>query len=378
MRVLLASVFFALSAAATPGDQRLIQFNHTGPAECLSRQEVMKLVAERHRAGKPGLGFMDVTHLDQQRVRIPLTEPEYPAAPIHQPEVNALFDILNADGEVKLNDFLQPLSEFHNRYYTSEWARPSSLWIADECNAAIRSAGREGDAAVKLWLNPDFPQMNIVATIAGTDASARDVIIIGSHMDSINSLGEREDWGLQRAPGADDDGSGSAATFHIFNSLLVSDFRPQRTIEFHWYAGEELGLLGSRELAKQYRAQGREVHAMLQLDMCGGRPGGFNFIMDFVSEALSRFEMQLVEEYCSFPYVEGACGYACSDHASWHDEGYPSSFPIETNGAKDPDTDAPCVGHTDDDRLECVDFSVVLDYARLGAAFAVELSYTHH
>ena len=78
---------------------------------------------------------------------------------------------------------------------------------------------------------------------------------------------------------------------HVFDALLRSDFRPERTIEFHCkifkitlvfktrssqlsnfvfvagYAGEERGLLGSRNLANLYRAERREVYAMLQIDM---------------------------------------------------------------------------------------------------------------
>lgn len=301
------------------------------------------------------------------------TAKAYPDSPSRQAEVSQLLSQqLEPNGKSTIYNFLAPLTQFHNRYYTGDWAISSSLFIAEWAKDLINDTGRQADASVELKLNPDFPQMNIVARIAGTNPAKSDMLIIGAHMDSINSQGDQSNWPEQRAPGADDDGSGSAVVMTVFQAMLNSTYRPERTFEFHWYAGEERGLLGSRVLANQYRQENREVHAMLQIDMCGGG-GGFNFIMDYVNVELSRFEMMLVDEYCQTPYKEGECGYACSDHASWHDEGYPASFPIEISGAIDPVTSEPCRGHTDDDRLECVNLDLALDYARLAASFLIEL-----
>ena len=44
-------------------------------------------------------------------------------------------------------------------------------------------------------------------------------------------------------------------------------FKPSTPLEFHWYAGEEGGLLGSDAIAKQYKADGVQVKAYMQLDM---------------------------------------------------------------------------------------------------------------
>ena len=81
-------------------------------------------------------------------------------------------------------------------------------------------------------------------------------------MDSINS---RDTSG--RAPGADDDGSGSVNLLEAFRVLVTSGFQPESPVEFHWYAGEEAGLLGSQAIARDYKAKNIEVKGMLQLDM---------------------------------------------------------------------------------------------------------------
>jgi len=84
-------------------------------------------------------------------------------------------------------------------------------------------------------------------------------------MDSIN-LDSPENG---RAPGADDDGSGSVNLIESFRALLVAGFEPSTPVEFHWYAGEEGGLLGSADIADSYASAGTEVKAMVEFDMTG-------------------------------------------------------------------------------------------------------------
>ena len=80
--------------------------------------------------------------------------------------------------------------------------------------------------------------------------------------------------------------------------------------------------------------------------------------------------------YCDYGWEEGECGYGCSDHASWDEFGFPASFPIERSGTVDPRTGEPCRGHTDDDRLECVDLTHAFDYTKLALSYLIELSFT--
>jgi hypothetical protein len=42
--------------------------------------------------------------------------------------------------------------------------------------------------------------------------------------------------------GADDDGSGSVTILEAYRALITSDFRPERTVEFHWYSAEVMGI----------------------------------------------------------------------------------------------------------------------------------------
>ena len=358
---------------------RLIKTAPDAPPRWLNHSQVTKLVYTSECGGAdhhPKPGFVDVTnvrHVHSHTANL-TRDIVFPSGPTKMEQVRDVIDThLVPEGELRGLEFLEPLTEFNNRYFTGPEAVEGSIFVARWAERQIEMAGRT-DAFVSLITNPDFPQMNVVATIAGSNPSAP-ALVMGGHFDSINSVGPEEDWETARAPGADDDGSGSTAVMLAFEAILHSGLVPVRPLEFHWYAGEERGLLGSRVMADKYEQLGRLPFAQLNLDMCGGPLGeaAFRFIGDFVSTSLTKFEQTLVDEYCENDWEDGECGYACSDHASWHEVGVASSFPIEAVGARDPVTGEGCAGHTDDDRLACVDFANVVDYAKLAVAFVIEL-----
>lgn len=154
--------------------------------------------------------------------------------------------------------------------------------------------------------------------------------------------------------------------------------KAENTVEFHWYSAEEGGLLGSQAIFNAYEREGRDVRAMLQQDMTGythgtleaGEPESVGVITDFVDPALTSFIKEVVTTYCTIPYVETKCGYACSDHASASKAGYPSAFVIESD-FKYSDKKI----HTTDDKLEYLDFDHMLQHARLTLGLAYELAF---
>ncbi|CAG8835880.1 11732_t:CDS:1, partial [Gigaspora margarita] len=63
----------------------------------------------------------------------------------------------------------------------------------------------------------------------------------------------------------DDDGSGTVTILEAFRVLAEGQFRPKRSVEFHWYSAEEGGLLGSQAIASYYENLEFDVIAMLQV-----------------------------------------------------------------------------------------------------------------
>src|SRR3954451_5714202 len=93
-------------------------------------------------------------------------------------------------------------------------------------------------------------------------------VIVGAHYDSTGGSS------TARGPGADDNGSGVVTILEALRVLATSKFAPKNTIEFHFYGGEEGGLLGSADVFRSYASAGKTVLAVVNQDMTGYSPSG--------------------------------------------------------------------------------------------------------
>jgi leucyl aminopeptidase len=59
--------------------------------------------------------------------------------------------------------------------------------------------------------------------------------------------------------------SGVSSVLDVFRVLAKNGFRGSRSIEFHAYAAEEVGLRGSQDIAAAYQKAGVQVAGMIQL-----------------------------------------------------------------------------------------------------------------
>lgn len=137
-----------------------------------------------------------------------------------------------------------------------------------DCNGCLRV---EYDAAeVEVARHPQRPKVNVVNVLAwlpGRDTSR--VIVIGGHYDSCICNVDRWDF-TSDAPGADDDGSGTAAVMELARAFSRAHPRGlEATIIFALYAGEEQGLLGSTHFAKRLHDSGYKVAAAATNDIVG-------------------------------------------------------------------------------------------------------------
>jgi Peptidase family M28 len=116
---------------------------------------------------------------------------------------------------------------------------------------------------------------NVVATLKGTDPNDNRLFIISGHLDS-----RRTDVmdGTNDAPGANDDGSGSAAVMEC--ARIMSRHAFPATIIFVTVSGEEQGLLGSTYMAKKARAANWNIEAVLNNDIMGSNNSNETNIID--------------------------------------------------------------------------------------------------
>src|SRR5688572_14205536 len=108
---------------------------------------------------------------------------------------------------------------------------------------------------------------NAVGILRGTERPT-DVVIITGHIDSrvtdvMNATAD--------APGANDDGSGTAAVLEAARVMAKRKF--PGTVVFAALSGEEQGLLGGKILADYAKAQGWNVIANLNNDIIGNSCG---------------------------------------------------------------------------------------------------------
>jgi len=146
-------------------------------------------------------------------------------------------------------------------------------WIASEFQAASKDcAGRltvETPSRVMTAERLTGPTevMNVVAVLPGTSDPNR-VIVISGHYDS--RVTDAKNF-TSDAPGANDDGSGTAAVIEAARVLCKHQF--PATLVFAALAGEEEGLLGGKVLADYAVAKGWNVEANLNNDIVGNTEG---------------------------------------------------------------------------------------------------------
>lgn len=132
--------------------------------------------------------------------------------------------------------------------------------------------------------------VNLGVVLPGRDASrAREAIVITGHYDSRASdvMDAASD-----APGAVDDGSGTAMVLEMARVMMNED--PAISVYFVAVAGEEQGLVGSAHLAKRLKAEGIQVVAMVSIDIAGNTEGQ-DGVKDNVSARLFSEGVSTVE-----------------------------------------------------------------------------------
>jgi len=262
---------------------------------------------------------------------------------------------------------INAMAAFQNRRYNSSHGRAASDALFATW-AQLNSRNRRGVYASQIS-HTGFAQKSVMFEMYGS-VNPREVVVLGAHLDSIT--GGNAETG--RAPGADDDASGVASLTEIIRVLMANHYQPERTLRFIAYAGEEAGLLGSRQIVATTRARrDTAVVGVIQLDMVA-YPGDVTDLWiytDYTNAAQNQFLANLAATYLPQLTVGyDICGYGCSDHASWTAAGYAASLPFESSDANFNRT-----LHTPNDTVASFGSQAdhALKFAQLTLAYAVEL-----
>lgn len=133
---------------------------------------------------------------------------------------------------------------------------------------------------------------NVVATLKGTDPNDNRIFLISGHLDNMrSSVMDR----VGDAPGANDDGSGTAAVIECARVMSRHGF--PATIIFVAVSGEEQGLLGANFMSEKAKKENWNIEAVLNNDIMGSNNSNETNIINntkirVFSEGLPAFETE--------------------------------------------------------------------------------------
>lgn len=226
--------------------------------------------------------------------------------------------------------------------------------------------------------------LNVIARRLGA-TQPESALVLGAHYDTVPF-----------SPGADDNASGVAALLEladVFASVSVGS-----TLEFVFFAGEEMGLLGSRAYAAEADAADRDLLGAISLDMIGFTSSGlfpgpivlsgcfetsnaspvphdFVFGVSTSGSMLEGFAQAARTHVPGLPVVtahvldgSGSClpDTRRSDHAPFWDAGYEAMLLNDVGPLRNPNY------HQETDTADTLDFAFMTGVTRATAAYAAE------
>lgn len=310
--------------------------------------EAFKGIAERRELCYEVLPLQANTVVFEERLR-----PAVRAAA--DPWTKEFVDRIDRDEFLKT---LTHLAHYHTRHSISDDYQSAAQW----CLGKLTALGYE--THLEEISVDGKPSHNVIAGKTGTGKpESRQLILITAHLDSINSVAHGTPDAV--APGADDNGTGSAGLLEMARALRDGSFT--HDLRFVLFGGEEEGLLGSREHVDGLSQPDRSrIKAVVNMDMIGGLNIQSPSVTLESSISFSQMVSRLVDAghtYTSLK-VETSWRYFGSDHVPFIQAGIPAVLTIEgVDGSNH-------YIHTPNDVLEHVSDTLALEILRMNVAFA--------
>lgn len=276
--------------------------------------------------------------------------------------------LLNNLKPTNLSDNLTELTQFEDRYSKSSNGVEAANWFVKQATELTKASGRT-DVDIQTLDTDGYLQPSVIIKVGTGDAPA---VVIGAHMDTLKKGCDWFGSNCGAKPGADDDGSGSVTVLEALRLVLNSGYEFKHPLYFIWYAAEEQGLVGSQQVVAMVEEKNIPIKAVLHFDLTGyahKKDMTIWLMRDNTSAALNKFMEDIINTYVKRPIQYTQCGYGCSDHASWNDKGYVTTFAAEAKM----ENSNPNM-HSPQDTIEKLSIEHMTDYAKIATAFAIELA----
>lgn len=292
----------------------------------LCRGNVALVRVESENAGLtayPGVHLVQPLRVYSKRAVEPFQDLD-----LDDPDITSIVEAVDQDS---LISYIQRLEDFETRLCVADSFYSACEWV--DGKFASYGLSSEIESFDFVFYGTPYTSWNVAAEITGS-VEPDVVVIICGHLDSITM---NDPW--TTAPGADDNGSGSAAVIEAARIMSEYDFR--YTVRFLCFGAEELGLIGSEHYAEQAAAAGDSIIAVMNLDMILYAPAGYRSLFvpyNDISQELAMNMDTISAEYV--PQldvdVQYSPGTTYSDHASFWAQGYPALLGIETGVNENP------------------------------------------
>ncbi len=215
---------------------------------------------------------------------------------------------------------------------------------------------KHADVKIDLKVIEQFKLSNVIGYLPGT-AIADSFVIITAHYDHLGMLGKEAYF-----PGANDNASGIAMMLDMASYYSHPENRLPFCMIFIAFAGEELGLKGSKYCAEEPPFELKKVKFLINLDMVGTGSEGITVVN---GDQFPAYFDRMVKINADNEYLMKVVkrGESCnSDHCPFYRKGVPAVF-IYSNGKEYTEY------HNINDRAERVPLSEYEDIFRLGRDF---------
>ncbi|XP_075213806.1 carboxypeptidase Q-like [Lycorma delicatula] len=146
---------------------------------------------------------------------------------------------------------------------------PTASITIEDAHMLQRMSKRGGKIVIRLYMEARSEEnktsRNILAQIGGTQKQ-KNVVLLSGHIDS---------WDNGR--GALDDGAGSFVSWFSVALLKSLELRPQRTVRVALWTGEEQGLYGVKQYAKDHEDELKNFSMVMESDEGTFNPQGVKF-----------------------------------------------------------------------------------------------------
>jgi aminopeptidase YwaD len=222
--------------------------------------------------------------------------------------------------------------------------------------SVVNSAVEKVQFNIENKFYKNYESQNVIGFIEGSKKDS--LIVFTAHYDHLGMMGNSTIF-----PGANDNASGIAFLLNLMKYYCKNP--PKYTTVFMAFAGEEIGLVGSKYFTEHPIFPLKKIKFLMNFDLAGTGDDGIQVVNGKVYQSKFDVLTKLNSEGSLLKQVK-IRGEACnSDHCMFHTKGVPCFFIYTLGGIQ--------AYHDIYDKAETLPFTEFEDYFKLITKFVAQL-----